>query len=39
MTQTIWAFDDVAIAIPPSGYINEMKVRDADYEKTFKKAF
>ncbi len=34
MTQTIWAFDDVAIAIPPSGYINEMRVRDADYEKT-----
>lgn len=34
MTQTIWAFDDVSIAIPPSGYINEMKVRDAEVEKT-----
>jgi len=34
MTQTIWSFDDVNIAIPPSGYINDMKVRDADYEKT-----
>jgi hypothetical protein len=32
MTQTIWSFDGAAIAIPPSGYIDGMRVRDAKFE-------
>lgn len=36
-TQTIWSFDGVAIAIPPSGYVDGMHVRDAEFdEKTHK---
>lgn len=34
MTQTIWSFDGSAIAIPPSGYIDGMRVRGAKYEIT-----
>jgi hypothetical protein len=33
MTQTIWSFDGAAIAIPPSGYVDKMKIRDADLDK------
>ena len=33
MQQTIWSFDDIAIAIPPSGYINDLKVIEAPLEK------
>ncbi len=36
-TQTIWAFDrDTYLALPPSGYINDMSVRDADVDKNGK---
>jgi hypothetical protein len=34
MKQTIWSFDDNAIALPPSGYVERMRVRDASFEKT-----
>jgi len=37
MTQTIWSFDETAVALPPSGYVNKMDVRDADYDKKTKK--
>jgi hypothetical protein len=33
MKQTIWSFDGAAIALPPSGYVDKLKVRDADFEK------
>lgn len=33
MKQSIWSFDDAFIAIPPSGYVDTLKVRDADYDK------
>lgn len=32
MQQTIWSFDGAAIALPPSGYIDGMRVRDAKFE-------
>jgi hypothetical protein len=32
MTQTIWSFNGEAIAIPPSGYIDGMRIREAKYE-------
>ena len=34
MKQSIWSFDSTLIAIPPSGYVDSMNVRDADIEKT-----
>lgn len=37
MTQTIWSFDNTAVALPPSGYVNKMDVRDADYDKKTRK--
>lgn len=33
MTQSIWDFDDVAIAAPPSGYVHDINVREADVIK------
>lgn len=33
MKQSIWSFDGALIAIPPSGYVDNMKVRKADFEK------
>lgn len=35
--QTIWSFDDVAIALPPSGYVDSILVRDAPYDDKLKK--
>jgi hypothetical protein len=32
MRQSIWSFSDVMIAIPPSGYVDSMNVRDAKIE-------
>lgn len=33
MTQTIWSFSDTdAIALPPSGYVHNINVRDADFD-------
>lgn len=32
MKQSIWSFDDALIAIPPSGYVDSMNVRDAKVE-------
>jgi hypothetical protein len=37
MTQTIWSFSDVAIALPPSGYVDKFNVRDAEIEVKTKK--
>jgi hypothetical protein len=37
MTQTIWSFDETAVALPPSGYVNKMDVRDANYDKKMRK--
>lgn len=37
MKQTIWSFDDVAIAIPPSGYIKEVKTQDSEIDEKTKK--
>lgn len=31
--QTIWSFDGAMIAIPPSGYVDTIHVRDADINK------
>jgi len=33
MQQTIWSFDDVAIAIPPSGYIEDLKIIKAPLDE------
>ena len=33
MKQSIWSFDGAFIAIPPSGYVDALKVRDADIDK------
>jgi hypothetical protein len=33
MQQTIWSFDDVAIAIPPSGYIEDLKIINASLDE------
>lgn len=32
MKQTIWSFDDALIALPPSGYVSNMRVRPAQIE-------
>jgi hypothetical protein len=37
MTQTIWSFDDTALALPPSGYIGGMLVRDAEFDRKTRK--
>jgi len=37
MKQSIWSFDGALIAIPPSGYVDNMKVRDADFDKKIKR--
>ena len=33
MRQTIWAFDNVYLALPPSGYANKLWIRDADVDE------
>lgn len=33
MKQTIWSFDDTFIAIPPSGYVDGIRVREPNVEK------
>lgn len=37
MKQTIWSFDNTAIALPPSGYVDSMRVKDAKMEDTLGK--
>jgi hypothetical protein len=33
MTQTIWSFDGTAMALPPSGYVDKMNARDAEFDE------
>ncbi|MGZ8924619.1 MAG: hypothetical protein ACXW2E_01925 [Nitrososphaeraceae archaeon] len=33
MKQTVWAFDDTFIALPPSGYVNSLNVVDAQFDE------
>lgn len=33
MRQTIWAFDDSFIALPPSGYVDSINIREPDKDK------
>ena len=33
MKQSIWSFDTTFIAIPPSGYVDSLHVRDADFDE------
>lgn len=33
MKQSIWSFDGAMIAIPPSGYVDSLKIRAADIDK------
>lgn len=32
MTQSIWSFDDVLIALPPSGYVDSLHIRKAEID-------